>query len=275
MLEVLICAIKEIPNVVWSGVIAAFISLGGVWASNKANNERLKLQLEHDAQQKNKERIHSLRSEVYLRVVEYIETTNIHLSSLSTRDLTKSDMSAELQVISGAMAKLKLVAEPETSKIATELGVAFGAVFLRLLSFLSPLQKEKVDIEINNELYDEAHNEAKALRQEIDRINQGGMIDYLRLQAIQSAFDFKCKQADQYAGARGEASKNYVVELKKFNHLLMVEMRSLTEVQLRLMIAARGDLGLTSDSYELRKQLELQWSVMLAEYDASIGLMKN
>ena len=271
MLEVLICAIRDVPNVVWSGVIAAVISLCGVWISNRSNNERLKLQLAHDAQEKNKERIHSLRSEVYLRVVEYIEATNIHLSSLSNRDLTKSDMSTELQVISGAMAKLKLVAEPQTSKIANELGIAFGVVFMKMLSLLPPLQKEKVDIEISNDFYDDAHNEAKALQKEIDRISQCEAVDYHRLQANQSAFDFKCEQADKYASARSEAYKNYNSELKKFNSILMGEMKSLTEVQLRLMIAVRADLGLTSDLQDLHKQLELQWSVMLANYESSIN----
>ncbi|TVT90830.1 hypothetical protein [Pseudomonas sp. RGB] len=275
MIEVLICAIKEIPNVVWSGVIAAFIALSGVWASNRGNNKRLSLQLTHDAQEKSKERIHALRSEVYLAVMEYIEITNIHLSSLSNRDLTKSDMSLEMQVIGGAMAKLRLVAEAETSKIATELGMAFGSAFLKLIFSLAPLQKEKVEIEINNDFYNEAHEEAKALQRDIDKIIQSGKIDYLRLQALQSAFDFKRKQTNEYASARAHACIRRSVELEEFNRILMIEMKSLTEVQLRLMIAARSDLDLTSNSQELRKQLELQWSVMQAAYESSIKSMKD
>ena len=267
--------IKEVPDVIWSGVIAALIALTGVWLSNISNNSRLNLQLRHDADEKNKERIYSLRSNVYLIVAEYIETTNIHLSTLSGRDLTKLDMSMELQAIGGAMAKLKLVAGAETSKIATELGNAFGSVFLKLLTYLAPVQEEKTQIEIHDKLYHEATDEAKRIQHEIDKIVQNGDPDYLKYQALDSALNFKLEQSSDYAGTRSEAYKRHSIKLQEFNSHLMLEMKGVTEIQLRLMISARNDLGLASDSKELRRQLELQWSVMQSAYKDSIAKLNN
>lgn len=267
--------IKEIPDVIWSGVIAALIALTGVWLSNVSNNSRLNLQLRHDADEKSKERIYSLRSSVYLIVAEYIETTNIHLSTLSGRDLTRLDMSMELQAIGGAMAKLKLVAGAETSKIATELSNAFGSVFLKLLTCLAPVQEEKTQIEIHDKLYREATDEAKRIQHEIDKIVQNGDIDYLKYQALDSALKFKLEQSSDYAGIRSEAYKKHNVKLQEFNSHLMLEMKGVTEIQLRLMISARNDLGLASDLKELRRQLELQWSVMQAAYTDSIAKLNN
>lgn len=274
-LECIVSGLKAIPDVVWSGVIAALIALSGVWASNKGNNERLRLQLAHDAAEKSKERIHALRSDVYLGVVEYIEITNIHLSSLSSRDLAKSDMSPELQAIAGVMAKLKLVAEPETSRIATELGSAFGTVFLKLISCLMPLQQQKVAIEINSNLYHELSSEVKRIQGDIDRFIQDGEVDYIRFQALQSALDFKRKQSEKYSDAMSEAHKKHGIELLEFNRELMMQMKFLTGVQLKLMIATRKDLGLDSDSVELLKQLELQWNVMQAAYKTSMASIND
>ena len=268
-------AIKEIPDVIWSGVIAALIALGGVWLSNISNNSRLNLQLRHDADEKSKERVYSLRSNVYLGVAEYIETTNIHLSTLSGRDLTKLDMSMELQAIAGAMAKLKLVAGAETSKVATELGSAFGSVFLKLLTCLAPLQEEKTQIEIYDKLYHEATDEVKRIQHEIDKIVQNGDLDYLKYQALDSALNFNLEQSSGYAETRSEAYERHNIKLQEFNSHLMLEMKGVTEIQLRLMISARNDLGLESDSKELRRQLELQWSVMQAAYKDSIAKLNN
>lgn len=275
MIAEIIYSIKSVPDVIWSGVIAALIALSGVWLSNKSNDFRLGSQLKHDADEKSKERIHKLRSEVYLGVVSSIETTNIHLSTLSSRDFTKSDMSLELQAIAAVMAKLKLVAESETSKLATELGIAFGSVFLKLLSHIMPLQKEKAEIEINHELSVGYDKDSKRIQLEINQLVESGAINYLRFQALQSALEFSLGQSKYYAAARSEAYKRQQEKLQEFNSILLQEMKGLTEVQLRVMISARRDLGLDSDEQELRRQLELQWAVMGAAYGDTIASLNS
>lgn len=57
--------VAEVPDVVWSGVIASVITLSGVLLSNHSNTVRLEKQLAHDAEQKEKERLASLRKDVY------------------------------------------------------------------------------------------------------------------------------------------------------------------------------------------------------------------
>ncbi|WP_456025041.1 hypothetical protein [Pseudomonas capeferrum] len=272
MLEI-IALIKEIPNVVWSAVIAALISLGGIILSNRGNNQRLIVQLQHNAEEKTKERIHAIRSEVYLSAVEFIESTNIQMSSLSSRDLTKNDITQELQVIAGAMAKLKLVAGPETSKLASELGVISGAVFLKLLSSLKPIHYEKIEIGIADDLYVETSEEAKRIQREIDALNQSGVMDYIKYQALRQAYEFSFSQSQKYAEDRASAWERHAVVLNDFNEVLMLEMKALTEAQLNLMVAARLDLGLDSDLQELRRQLELQWTVMKNEYRKAITVV--
>ena len=56
--------IATVPAVVWSGVIAAVLTLSGVFSSNWSNTYHLKLQLEHDSNEKAKERKATLRRDV-------------------------------------------------------------------------------------------------------------------------------------------------------------------------------------------------------------------
>jgi hypothetical protein len=139
MLEQLAIYLRAVPNVVWSGIVASCITLLGVMLSNGSNTKRLKLQLDHDAREKSKDKVNNLRKEVYLKAVEDIEATNIHLSTLADRDLANLNMNAEIQAIGASIAKLKLVAEPETARLAGELSAAFGALFLKLMPRLVPL----------------------------------------------------------------------------------------------------------------------------------------
>lgn len=76
---------KGVPDVIWSGVIGALVALAGVMLSNKGNSKRLNSQLQHDATEKTKERINTLRREVYLQAVECIEATSVHFFHNSAR----------------------------------------------------------------------------------------------------------------------------------------------------------------------------------------------
>ncbi len=68
------------------------VTVGGVLISNGSNTKRLKLQLQHDANEKTKERTAALRREVYLRAVEELVKANAHLATLPQLDLSKTNL---------------------------------------------------------------------------------------------------------------------------------------------------------------------------------------
>ena len=79
----LIYFVQTIPDVIWSGLIASVLTLGGVLISNRSNSSRLKLQLRHDAEQKTTERTASLRRDVYLEAAEQLTKANAYLGVAS------------------------------------------------------------------------------------------------------------------------------------------------------------------------------------------------
>jgi hypothetical protein len=263
--------LRSVPDVIWSGVIASCITLAGVMLSNWSNTKRLEKQLSHDAKERANDKISNIRKEVYLKAVEDIATTNIHVATIADRDLTKSDMSIEFQTIAATMEKLKIVAEPKTAILAAELNVQFGALVLKLLPKLVPLHEARSDIEINNTAYDKALADASRVMQEIHKFNEDGRQDVAILQALQKSHDFFRHQFEQYAEARSQAYEKCDVRLRAFNEELLPQMKELSKTQLKLIVSIRNDLGVTTDVGELQRQLERHWAVIEAGYSDAMN----
>ena len=118
--------LRSIPDVIWSGVVASIITLTGVFISNSSNTRRLRLQLHHDAVERQKERVNALRRDVYLKAAEEISRANSYLASLTQLDVTKSNVADGLKEFFAISAKLQLVAEPKTALLVNDLTAAYG-----------------------------------------------------------------------------------------------------------------------------------------------------
>lgn len=270
----IIGVIKLVPDVIWSAIVASGITFLGVMLSNKSNTNRLVLQLNHDADEKSKEKISNLRREVYLKAVEDIEITNIHIGNLVARNLTNLNLTSELQAITASIAKLKLVAEPKTSILAGELGVEFGVLFLKLLPRLAIVQDAKTDIEINSTSYDSSFAEASRIQRDMQKFNEEGGQDWVVYQTLKSSYEFHFGQSQEYAAARARAYEVHGEKLREFNTMLFPEMKELHKMQLKVTVAIRKDLGIACDVADLQRQLERQWVVMEAGYSDAIKDLK-
>lgn len=275
MFSDVICFLKSVPDVIWSAIVASGITLFGVMLSNKSNASRLKLQLDHDASEKSKERINNLRREVYLQAYEDIEVANLHIGNLPSRDLANLNLMSELQAITGSIARLKLVAESKTSILAGDFGVELGALFLKLLPPLTVIHAARVDIEINNSLHEDSSAEVSRVIRGMNKLNEEGRQDEVAFQSLQSSYEFNSSQARQYADARAVAYEALNVGLREYSTMLFPEMRELSKVQLKVMVAIRGDLGITCDVVDLQRQLERQWAVMEAGYGDAMKDLKQ
>jgi hypothetical protein len=258
--------IRSVPDVIWSAIVASGITLFGVMLSNRSNNSRLKLQLDHDAREKSKEKISNLRREVYLKAFEAIEITNIHISHLANRDHADLNLTTELQMITGSVAQLKLVAEPKTSILVGELGAQFGVLFLKLLPRLSVVQNARTDIEIYNSLHESSSAEVSRVIREMNRFNEEGRQDEVVFQNLQSSYKFNSSQVQKYSDARTRAYEALQVGLSEYSTMLFPEMKELSKIQLKVMVAIRDDLGIACDVADLQRQSERHWAVMEAEY---------
>lgn len=266
--------VRSIPDVVWSGVIASVLTLSGVLISNWSSTNRLRIQLQHDAAEKTKERTAILRREVYLRAAEELTRANSHLASLPQSDLAKTNAADGLQGFFAEAAKLQLVAEPKTALLVNQLVAAYAELLLRLMARLMPLQEARTDISINDDLYNKAQAEVTRVLAEMAKFNEAAQVNNAVFGALQRAFDAYQAQAKTYADARSAAWDEFNRLNIEFCRQLLVDMRQIGEQQIPVLIEIRRDLGLTAELGAFREQMDAQWKRMAAQIDAMLSALQ-
>jgi hypothetical protein len=273
-MESFVALLISIPDVVWSGLIASVLTLSGVLVSNRSNTNRLRLQLQHDASEKSKERTAILRRDVYLHAAEEMTKANSHLASLSQADLTKTNAADGLQGFFAAAAKLQLVAEPSTALLVNRLVSTYGELLLRLMARLMPLQKAKIDISIHQDLHNKAQYEVTRVLAEMAKFNEAAKVDGAVFNALQRSFDGFQAQAAMLAAKVSTFRAQFEQLNIEFSKQLLTEMRLVGEAQIDVLIEIRRDLGFNSDIEAFRKQMEAQWHRMKSQLDTMLSALQ-
>ncbi|OHC28356.1 MAG: hypothetical protein A3J71_10380 [Pseudomonadales bacterium RIFCSPHIGHO2_02_FULL_60_43] len=266
----LVDLLSQVPNVVWSGVIASVITLTGVFISNASNTKRLRIQLSHDATEKSKERTGKLRQEVYLLVAEELGKVNNNIGSLASSDFTKDSALNEMSGLFSAVAKLQLVAEPSTAYLVSELNAKYGAAILRLIVASDPQRKTRIDIDIVSKSYEESLEQVKRYQGTISDMVDCGEVDTKAFEQLQKRHDFHLSQMNAHAQARNELWDIYLEKQLVFTKALISEMKPLSSQYVEALIAIRNDLGLPAERQQFESQMIRQWEVMEHELRKTI-----
>lgn len=265
----------KVPDVVWSGIIASLLTFIGVMLSNGSNTKRLKIQLNHDAEEKAKERTAILRRDVYLKAFEELNRVNTKLVALAQADFVNSNPTNDLQDFYAAASKLQLIAEPETSILSSKLVAAYGILTMRLLARLGPLNDIKIEISINDRAYDVAVAEVNRILEKQRLLVESGQPEQAQMAALNNAYDFSSSQAENYADQRAAAWKAFHQHHVEYVKMVMRELKTIGEQHPPLMIAIRRDLGLTEQIELLKEHLESQWKEMEEVVNESLDLISK
>src|SRR5882672_11451780 len=153
------------PDGVWSGIVAPGMTLigtlGAVVATNWGNTKRLKLQLEHDTAEKAKERLATLRRELYLKAAEASVRGLAYFGTLPQADFTKPDTDAPLRNVLAIGAQLQLVVSQGSAELISDLISAYGELQLKLIAKVMPMHSVRSAINTCNVQYDNSQGEIK------------------------------------------------------------------------------------------------------------------
>lgn len=270
----LLALLEAIPNVIWSGIVASLLTLGGVLLSNRDSTNRLKLQLQHDAAEKSKERIATLRRDVYFRTVEELVKANAHLAGLPQKDLAKENFGDGLQDFFSASARLQLVAEPETALLVAQLQADYGELAFDLMTHLLPVSKAKIDIQIADNLYNKAQTEVTRLLADMAKQNESGNPDPKIFQSLQLAFEFQQGQSQKFGDDCSQAWHRFNESSIEFQRFLFTRIKDLGPKQIPVLVAIRRDLGLTGDLQEFEAEMRRQILRNESKLDALISNLR-
>lgn len=266
----------SIPTIVWSGIVASFISLAGVVLSNRSSLERLKEQLRHDSGEKHRDRISQLRREVYLKLATQMTYAGGHLGSLAGKDPTAEDLGGPLQEAMAELARAQLVGSRETAALAAEIAAIYGEALFNLMAAAKPLHDLKADINISGNMYNQEFLQAKRVISEITSLNESGAQNSEKMAALQRSFENYRKNYTKYSDERNAAWESYHSHNKSFLDAVFIELTKISVAQTKLLIAVRTEIGLDTDASELNRHMEENQARMkkatadlLAQLDAS------
>jgi hypothetical protein len=253
---------QNVPDVIWSGIIASVLTLSGVLVANRSNTTRLKVQLTHDREEKAKERISSMRREVCLMAVEELVKINAFLGSLPQQDILKNNLADGFVGFQSASARLQLVAEPKTTLLAMQLSAAYGELFIDLLQQIMILGNAKSDIQIADDLYIKANNEVQRILSAMTLQNETGVPDQQKFDALQRSLKFNQEQASKYSAALSAGWDKFNEGNNAFARHLLLRLRDIAPQQMKLTVEIRRDLGLLGDLFEVEAEMQKQLTRM-------------
>lgn len=105
----------SIPDVVWAAIVASGLTFFGVTLSNRANRKSLLLQLNHAAQEKDKENELQIRKDVYMEAAEAIAESIKDIQLLPNRIIYTDNLEICNKLLQ-ALAKVHMVGSLDTVK---------------------------------------------------------------------------------------------------------------------------------------------------------------
>lgn len=256
MITNIINALSEVPNVVWSGLIASLVTLSGVMLSNRSNTKRLIRQLNHDAAQKDKDRFNSLRRDVYLKAVEEASKVGSYFGKIPTLDPVTTHIGDGLSEFISAFAKLQLVSQPETAKLAGELMTKYGEILIVLLQKATPIHDQNTAIRISSDFYQKNQSEVDRILAEMKQINESGRQDKSRFTALQQSFKQSQNLVSHYIDQREKAFELRDDALQEYMETMFREMKLTIPLQHHLSNLIKSELSIHGVSGDSEQGLE-------------------
>lgn len=261
---------ESIPGAVW-GVIGAIAgaTLTSITnlISNFGNNNRLSLQLAHDAKEKNIDRMNNLRREIYLSAVAEMTKASSYFGRLPHEDPGNQNVAAGLEGLYVAAAKLSLVAPPETQEAVDRLGVEYWKLTHKVIVALSPMQSLKAEMTVYTRMYDHAMIDVKRVRSAMNNLLEGGCPDEDVMLGLKSSFDSLSAQAADYSQEIEVANNEFLALCEKYNHELMGDMKQVALLQAKVVVAIRQDFGIETNESRMMDHMERQWNMVSEAVD--------
>jgi hypothetical protein len=264
--------IHGVPDVLLSGVVASVLTLigtlGGVIATNWGNTNRLKLQLEHDRSEQAKERLATLRRDLYLKAAESVARGLAYFGSMPQLDFTKPGSDEPIRNVLAVGAQLQLVVNQGTAELIAELIATYGELQMRLMPKVLPIHGLRSDIAIKTESYDNAMRENKRALAAMTEYSESGIRDHALFERLNATATNSRELFKRYGDERTELWNKITTLNRQYLRDLLPEMRRLAEIQIRVMVELRRDLDVGGDIEVFMQIMERQLERVQQAVDA-------
>lgn len=253
--------IRSVPDVVWSGLLASGLTLGGVLISNRSNKSRLEMQLNHDSTIKSQERTASLRRDVYLDAAKKMPKALSSLIEPSDRD-ESFIVSPSLSDFFSVAAQIQLVAEPVTASLVSELVSKYNDLLMRSAFSRAVLGKAISDRNGWEKKYERSVSESERVLLELNKLKEVPPADSKIIDAVLGSYERYFAEAEEARLELDGAETRVRIERLRLLKSLLPNVKEIAEFQVSVLVGIRKDLGLTSNVELLELQAKKELMVM-------------
>jgi hypothetical protein len=236
----------------------ASLSLLGTWRSNVNSRRQLRMQLDHDALQRDKERWMAMRRDVYLPAAESVMRAQGLLSQLSSPDTDLSVVTQQLQSELATLAKVHVVGRQETVRAVMEFLQALMPAYLDLAKARTDLVVRKQMIATNQTLMDRASEDMQRFIEMMKQHNLAGSVDQAQWSRISEQYKAARDTLQECAANHAALSQQQQVDLIALAERATTLALALSEKIPTAILAAREELGLPLDEQEYRRMYSEQ-----------------
>jgi len=265
----------EIINIILP-IIGTLIGtiIGGI-ISYIASRKTLKKQLSHDSIEKDKERKLITKKEIYLQAVDNLSKANSYLGSIININLQNTNLYDGFKDFFMSVSKISLISTEKTIKTITELSTKYQTLILRLMPKLFSLNKIKINIDIQNNFYNESQKEIKRVLMLMRENSESVNISSERFNHLNETFKFEQEQSDTYNEKRKDFNKQYLQGQIIFIKELIEEMKGISPLINSTFYNLRQELEIDTDIKDLNPIFEAQEKTINSELEKFIDYLSN
>jgi hypothetical protein len=250
--------LHRVPDVIWAALIAAGISYFATRQTNKNSLRVVTLQLQHDSEERDRERAMALRRDVYLPAAEGIVRAQQLLGQLVNPALELQDIQKEITNALVAISKIHLVGDQATVEAVMAYNRQLLLAYFELLKLRMPITYKDFEAKGYQGMGDRTALETTRTNELMKQFNISGQTDkaaWDRLVQMSEAEQRLMRQ--QYARAAELRAANLLAQQSMALRAseLSAECAALNP---DAVLAARRELGLPIDEAVYRQRFAEQ-----------------
>lgn len=251
----IITVFSLIPDVIWAAIIASGLTFLGVTLSNRANRKCLLLQLNHAAQQKDKERELQIRKEVYMEAAEAIAESIKDIQLLPNRIIYTNNLEIGNKLLQ-ALAKVHMVGTLDTIKNTIQFMGKFNQLTLPIVPEITKFAVLKQELANLNNLSEIQINSMKEINKNFEQMNSSSKQNPNILDIYKKTFEsMKTNHDTTIASMINKEAQQKTLHTKLLSMCLKAGIY-LQKESLYVILSIRKELNLEIDSAEYISEME-------------------
>jgi predicted SpoU family rRNA methylase len=249
----LLGALMNVPAPFWSALAGGLLALGGVFIANRSNTKRLTLQLTHDAQQKDKDRLATLRREVFLQLPKGASKAVSSLSKMAIiRPKEPFDTSA-MEEFGAVSSQLSIIASLRTVRAVNAFGAGLALCQMESLKELEELQGVSIDLELKEDRINEVNSDIDRIFKEMQIMSEAGKLSAERYDFMGYWLNARRSESARLMEEVSELRDRKLALDLEYQKSYLAKMPRIRTLSLAAMQEIRREIGLVDDADEFSR----------------------